>query len=36
MNKQKKAVRIICLILVFLMLLGVATLGISLLASVNG
>ncbi len=33
MNKQKKSVRIICLILAFLMVAGVATIGISLLAS---
>ncbi len=32
MNKQKKTVRIICLILAFLMIAGVATIGISLLA----
>lgn len=33
MNKQKKSVRIICLVLAFLMVAGVATIGISLLAS---
>ena len=33
MNKQKKTVRIICLILAFLMVAGVATIGISLLAN---
>ena len=33
MNKQKKIVRIICLILAFLMVAGVATMGITLLVS---
>jgi hypothetical protein len=36
MNKQKKIVRIICLILAFLMVAGAATIIISLLASVGG
>lgn len=36
MNKQKKTVRIICLILAFLMIAGVATIGISLLAQTLG
>ena len=36
MNKQKKTVRIICLILAFLMVAGVATIGISLLAQTLG
>lgn len=36
MNKQKKSVRIICLILAFLMVASVATIGISLLVSSLG
>lgn len=36
MNKQTKTVRIICLILAFIMLAGVATAGISLLAQTLG
>lgn len=32
MNKQKKVTRIVCLILAFLMVAGVATVGISLIA----
>lgn len=37
MNNQKKIVRIICLFLAFLMVAGVATIGISLIAdALNG
>lgn len=37
MNKQRKTVRIVCLILALLMVIGVATIGISLIAdAING